>query len=80
MQKRLADELVRHVPRTVLAIDEAQILMPSRGSSTARQALDSFVLEGELTIPLASYAETQMLGAISEAAASQGSIHSLFTG
>ena len=71
VQKRLADELVHHVPRTVLAIDEAQILMPARGSSTARQALDAFVLEGR-NFGLSLWLATQRpKGAISEAAASQ---------
>lgn len=68
---QLADELTRHVPRTVLAIDEAQILMPARGNSTARQALDSYVLEGR-NFGLSLWLATQRpKGAISEAAASQ---------
>lgn len=68
---RLTDELEKHVPRTVLALDEAQILMPARGSSTARQALDSFVLEGR-NFGLSLWLATQRpKGAVSEAAASQ---------
>src|SRR5262249_54617406 len=60
-----------HIPRTVLALDEAQILMPARGSSLARQALDSFVLEGR-NFGLSLWLATQRpKGAISEAAASQ---------
>ena len=71
MQASLRLELTRHVPRTILAIDEAQILMPARGSSTARQALDSFVLEGR-NYGLSLWLATQRpKGAISEAAASQ---------
>jgi DNA helicase HerA-like ATPase len=54
-----------------LAIDEAQILMPARGGSTARQALDSFVLEGR-NFGLSLWLATQRpKGAVSEAAASQ---------
>jgi hypothetical protein len=69
---RLTEELNRHVPRTILAIDEAQILMPARGhSNMARQALDSFVLEGR-NFGLSLWLATQRpKGAISEAAASQ---------
>src|SRR5262249_60045435 len=60
-----------HIPRTVLALDEAQILMPARGSSLARQALDSFVLEGR-NFGLSLWLATQRpKGAISDAAASQ---------
>lgn len=67
----LEKELGLHVPRTILAIDEAQILMPSRGSSTARKALDSFVLEGR-NYGLSLWLATQRpKGAISDAAASQ---------
>ena len=67
----LEQELARHVPRTILAIDEAQILMPARQSSMARQALDSFVLEGR-NYGLSLWLATQRpKGAISDAAASQ---------
>lgn len=70
-KQQLLDELQRHVPRTILAIDEAQILMPARGNSTARQALDSFVLEGR-NYGLSLWLATQRpKGAISDAAASQ---------
>jgi DNA helicase HerA-like ATPase len=69
--ERLTRELEGHVPRTILAIDEAQILMPARSSSTARQALDSFVLEGR-NFGLSLWLATQRpKGAISDAAASQ---------
>lgn len=67
----LEAELARHVPRTVLAIDEAQILMPARGASTARKTLDSFVLEGR-NYGLSLWLATQRpKGAVSDAAASQ---------
>jgi Helicase HerA, central domain len=69
--ERLTKELRGHVPRTILAIDEAQILMPARASTTARQALDSFVLEGR-NFGLSLWLATQRpKGAISDAAASQ---------
>ncbi|THD81657.1 MAG: ATP-binding protein [Phenylobacterium sp.] len=68
---QLETELLSHVPRTVLAIDEAQILMPARGASTARKTLDSFVLEGR-NYGLSLWLATQRpKGAVSEAAASQ---------
>jgi uncharacterized protein DUF87 len=68
---RLETELTKHVPRTILAIDEAQILMPARSGNTARQALDSFVLEGR-NFGLSLWLATQRpKGAVSDAAASQ---------
>lgn len=71
VQKELKQELANHIPRTVLAIDEAQILMPAKRNSTARQALDSFVLEGR-NYGLSLWLATQRpKGAISDAAASQ---------
>ncbi len=71
VRQRLQAELSHHVPRTVLAIDEAQILMPARSHNTARQALDSFVLEGR-NFGLSLWLATQRpKGAISDAAASQ---------
>jgi len=67
----LETELQRHVPRTILAIDEAQILLPARSNTTARQALESFVLEGR-NFGLSLWLATQRpKGAISDAAASQ---------
>lgn len=70
-RRTLEAEVARHVPRTVLAIDEAQILMPARISSMARQALDSFVLEGR-NFGLSLWLATQRpKGAISDAATSQ---------
>jgi uncharacterized protein len=71
VREKLEEELKHHIPRTVLALDEAQILMPARGASTARQALDSFVLEGR-NFGLSLWLATQRpKGAISDAAASQ---------
>ncbi len=67
----LEAELLRHVPRLVLAIDEAQILMPARGSGAARKELDAFVLEGR-NYGLSLWMATQRpKGAISGAAVSQ---------
>lgn len=68
---QLEAEIRRHVPRTVLAIDEAQILIPARSNNTARQALESFVLEGR-NFGLSLWLATQRpKGAISDAASSQ---------
>ena len=70
-RSKLELEANKHVPRTVLAIDEAQILMPQRSNSPARRALDSFVLEGR-NFGLSLWLATQRpKGAISDAAASQ---------
>lgn len=70
-KKSLEEELKTHVPRTILAIDEAQILMPQKSNSHARRALDSFVLEGR-NYGLSLWLATQRpKGAISDAAASQ---------
>jgi len=67
----LEQELNLHVPRTILGIDEAQIVLPARGNSLARKALDSFVLEGR-NYGLSLWLATQRpKGAISEAATSQ---------
>jgi len=70
-RESLEGELAKHVPRTVLAIDEAQILIPSEGSSMARKTLDSYVLEGR-NHGLSLWLATQRpKGAISERAISQ---------
>lgn len=67
----LEEEVKKHVCRTVLAIDEAQILMPQKSNSQARRALDSYVLEGR-NYGLSLWLATQRpKGAISDAAASQ---------
>lgn len=69
--ERLKQELTHHVPRTILAIDEAQILLPAKSNTTARQAIDSFVLEGR-NFGLSLWLATQRpKGAVSDAAASQ---------
>jgi uncharacterized protein len=71
VRRGLEGELAKHVPRAVLAIDEAQILMPARGYTMARQALDAYVLEGR-NYGLSLWLATQRpKGAISDAAASQ---------
>lgn len=67
----LEGKLKLHVPRTILGIDEAQIVLPARGNDLARKALDSFVLEGR-NYGLSLWLATQRpKGAISEAATSQ---------
>lgn len=71
MVASLEAELKRHVPRTVLAIDEAQILIPARSNNSARRAIEAFVLEGR-NFGLSLWLATQRpKGAISDAAASQ---------
>ena len=68
---QLEKEARSHVPRTILAIDEAQILLPARAETMTRQALDSFVLEGR-NYGLSLWLATQRpKGAISERAMSQ---------
>jgi hypothetical protein len=70
-QEALQNELAKHVPRTVLAIDEAQILIPSEVSSMARKALEAYVLEGR-NHGLSLWLATQRpKGAISDRAISQ---------
>jgi uncharacterized protein len=70
-RENLMTELRRHVPRTILAIDEAQILLPQRSSSPARRIIDSFVLEGR-NYGLSLWLATQRpKGAITDAALSQ---------
>jgi len=67
----LEGELKNHVPRTILAIDEAQIVLPARGNSIARRAVEAFVLEGR-NYGLSLWLATQRpKGAISDAAISQ---------
>lgn len=70
-RNRLEAEHARHVPRTILALDEAQILMPAKGGDLARQVLDAYVLQGR-NFGLSLWLATQRpKGAISEAAVSQ---------
>jgi hypothetical protein len=67
----LQAQLLNHVPRTILAIDEAQILMPAKASSAARRELDAYVLEGR-NYGLSLWMATQRpKGAVSGAAVSQ---------
>lgn len=67
----LKAELAKHVTRTILAIDEAQILLPQKSTSPARKAIESFVLEGR-NYGLSLWLATQRpKGAISDAAISQ---------
>ncbi len=68
---QLEAEALNHIPRTILAIDEAQILMPSSGASATRKEIDAFVLEGR-NYGLSLWMATQRpKGAISGAAVSQ---------
>lgn len=70
-QAALEAEVARHIPRTVLAIDEAQILMPATGASATRKEIDAYVLEGR-NYGLSLWMATQRpKGAISNAATSQ---------
>ncbi|HYV47346.1 MAG TPA: hypothetical protein VFA20_20950 [Myxococcaceae bacterium] len=59
------------LPRTILAIDEAQMILPATGNSHARSAIESYVLEGR-NFGLSIWMATQRpRGAISERAKSQ---------
>jgi len=59
------------MPRTILAIDEAQMILPASGGGLARQAIESFILEGR-NFGLSIWMATQRpKGAISERAISQ---------
>jgi len=70
-RSRLTAELVSRVPRTILAIDEAQILLPASTSSPTRREIEAFVLEGR-NYGLSLWLATQRpKGAISGAAISQ---------
>jgi len=71
MRADLERQIALRAPRTVLAIDEAQILMPAHASTTARRELDAYVLEGR-NFGLSLWLATQRpKGAISDAASSQ---------
>lgn len=60
-----------HMPRVILAIDEAQMILPSSGGGPARQAIDSYILEGR-NFGLSVWLATQRpKGAISSKAMSQ---------
>jgi hypothetical protein len=71
------------VPRTILAIDEAQMILPATGGGHARAAVESYVLEGR-NFGLSMWLATQRpRGAISERAVSQLDtliVHRLSTG
>lgn len=70
-QAALQAEVVKHIPRTVLAIDEAQVLMPASEASATRKEIDAYVLEGR-NYGLSLWMATQRpKGAISNAAISQ---------
>jgi hypothetical protein len=59
------------MPRTILAIDEAQMILPVTGGGHARAAIESYVLEGR-NFGLSIWLATQRpKGAISERAKSQ---------
>lgn len=59
------------MPRTILAIDEAQMILPASGGGHARSAIESYVLEGR-NFGLSIWMATQRpRGAISEKAKSQ---------
>ena len=59
------------LPRTILAIDEAQMLLPASGGGHARGAVESYILEGR-NFGLSIWLATQRpKGAISERAKSQ---------
>lgn len=67
----LEHALLGRAPRTILAIDEAQILLPQRESSSIKKELDAFVLEGR-NYGLSLWMATQRpKGAVSSAASSQ---------
>jgi hypothetical protein len=59
------------MPRTILAIDEAQMIVPAQGTNPARTAIDAFILEGR-NFGLSVWLATQRpKGAISPKAISQ---------
>lgn len=42
----LSSDALAERPRTILAIDEAQMIIPASGGGPARKAIDSYILEG----------------------------------
>jgi DNA helicase HerA-like ATPase len=71
VRAELEKALKHRAPRTILAIDEAQILLPQREASSIRKELDAFVLEGR-NYGLSLWMATQRpKGAVSSAASSQ---------
>jgi hypothetical protein len=70
-KKRLSAQLECYIPRSILVLDEAQILLPADETSPARKALESYVLEGR-NYGLSLWLATQRpSGAVSPAARSQ---------
>ena len=70
-RQELRQQVDARVPRTILAIDEAQILLPKEGSSATRKELNAYVLEGR-NFGLSLWLATQRpKGAISNEARSQ---------
>ena len=71
LRQEIETKLSGYISRSILVLDEAQILLPAEGSSSARKALESFVLEGR-NYGLSLWLATQRpSGAISPAARSQ---------
>lgn len=69
--RTLETDLERHVPRTVMAIDEAQMLLPTSGSSRASRIVEELILTGR-NYGIAMWLATQVpKGAISERARRQ---------
>src|SRR5262249_3997383 len=67
-KRTLQGAVDQYISRSILVLDEAQILLPAEGSSSARKALESFVLEGR-NYGLSLWLATQRpSGAISPAA------------
>lgn len=59
------------MPRTILAIDEAQMILPASGGGPARSAIDSYILEGR-NFGLSIWLATQIpRGAVSQKAVKQ---------
>lgn len=64
-------DAVSSMPRTILAIDEAQMILPASGSNPARVAIDSYILEGR-NFGLSIWLATQIpRGAVSPKAIKQ---------
>jgi hypothetical protein len=67
----LEKDLENHIPRTVLAVDEAQMLLPTSGGSRASKIIEEVILTGR-NYGLAMWLATQVpKGAISERARRQ---------
>lgn len=67
----LSSEALVEMPRTILAIDEAQMIIPASGGGPARKAIDSYILEGR-NFGLSIWMATQIpRGAVSPKAVKQ---------